>query len=252
MFDKLKMRNLEMGDFFTMTFQVYKNMFISIAIVSVLFSLPTMIVNNCIQNNIDNIPPIIIVGNLLLSLVLAVMINSCIIMASARFIENGEKLKWNELINEATKLLLKTLPAFLLFIIGMTLGIVLLIIPGVIIAVYYGFYLHAIAIRKKGFMAAFKYSSSLAKGNFWKILGFALVTNILVFFALSAASTPISFFLTLQILQTGKVVIPMYVSVLEAFFTVITAFAQVGMTVMFLNLENVKRYKENEERNDCL
>jgi hypothetical protein len=61
------------------------------------------------------------------------------------------------------------------------LRLLLLIIPGVIYAVNNGYYALAFILRDQRGKAAFQYSRSLVKGNWWKVFSFYILVYIIIF-----------------------------------------------------------------------
>lgn len=78
------------------------------------------------------------------------------------------------------KKLLPALGATILFTLMMTVGLLLLIVPGVYLAMRYGLYLTAIVDRDLGVMDSFKYSSSLTTNNRMNLFLLALLGFLIV------------------------------------------------------------------------
>jgi hypothetical protein len=62
---------------------------------------------------------------------------------------------------------------------GIGLGIVALIIPGIILALRWSVVAQAAAIDRQGWLPALRRSGELTRGNYWHILGLLLITGLL-------------------------------------------------------------------------
>ena len=88
----------------------------------------------------------------------------------------GKKASWNDVFSDIDwKLFGLFAVSSILFTIAYVLGLILLIIPGIIIMVRGAFYGFALVDEKIGPVHAIKRSFSITKGNFWRILGLAIV-----------------------------------------------------------------------------
>lgn len=94
---------------------------------------------------------------------------------------SGRAVSLGQLFGEGGKLL-RAIGATILFSIAMIFGLLLLIFPGVYIALRYGHYLTAIIDRNLGVIEAFEYSSSITTNNRGNLFLLALL-NMLLFFA---------------------------------------------------------------------
>lgn len=88
---------------------------------------------------------------------------------------SGREVRVGMLFGEGRKLL-KGVVAMILFGLAVGLGLVLLIVPGIYIAVRYGQFMNAIVDRDLGIMESFHYSSSLTTNNRWNIVLLWLMT----------------------------------------------------------------------------
>lgn len=71
--------------------------------------------------------------------------------------------------------------AGILIWLSVTVGFILLIIPGIIFLVWFSLFEPVIVIEDIGYASALGRSRSLVKGYFWRTLGFFIVTGLLVF-----------------------------------------------------------------------
>ncbi|MBE9251841.1 hypothetical protein IQ226_22595 [Dolichospermum sp. LEGE 00240] len=67
------------------------------------------------------------------------------------------------------------------FTIGLILRLFLLIVPGIIYGINNGYVLYTFALRGQKGKAAFNYSRTIVKGNWWRVFFFSLLTTFSVF-----------------------------------------------------------------------
>lgn len=87
---------------------------------------------------------------------------------------SGKEVQVGMLFGQGSKLL-RALGASILFGIAVLIGIVLLIVPGIYVALRYGHYITAIVDRDLGIMEAFEYSSSISTNNRMNLFLLALL-----------------------------------------------------------------------------
>lgn len=91
---------------------------------------------------------------------------------------DGKKPKYESLWKESNSLL-TYLVASILVGISVMVGIVLLIIPGIILAVSMGMYGYRILDAKAGILDSIKQSMAITKGQRWHLFGFGLMAVVL-------------------------------------------------------------------------
>ena len=88
---------------------------------------------------------------------------------------DGQKPQFNDLFSQYPKLI-NYLVAGILFILGVALGSILLIIPGIWFALRYQYFGMAIVDKNMGPIEALKYSGQITQGNVLKLFGMALAS----------------------------------------------------------------------------
>lgn len=92
---------------------------------------------------------------------------------------SGKSVSVSMLFGEGRKLL-RAIGASILFGLMVALGLLLLIVPGIYLALRYGQFLNAIVDRDMGIMEAFSYSSSLTTNNKLQLLVLWLLTILVI------------------------------------------------------------------------
>lgn len=87
----------------------------------------------------------------------------------------GKKPSWKEALEIDWRSFGLYVVASLLFALSYSVGLVLLIVPGIIAIVRFGFYGFALVGEKIGPIHSLKKSAAITKGYFWKLFGFTLV-----------------------------------------------------------------------------
>jgi hypothetical protein len=67
-----------------------------------------------------------------------------------------------------------------LYLVGVTLGAVLLIVPGIIVALMWVLAPSALVVDRQGIIESFKRSRALTKGHRWALLGFLVTFSLIV------------------------------------------------------------------------
>ena len=81
---------------------------------------------------------------------------------------------------------------FFIYMIAIILGSILLIIPGIIIAIHWSFFTYVYIAEGKSVFGSFSRSSQLVKNNWWKIFGFCIVAILVASIISSTLSLPFS------------------------------------------------------------
>jgi len=128
----------------------------------------------------------------------------------------------------------RLLPGFGTILLGMLLLMgwsLLLVIPGMIFALYYMFQVQAVALRGESFMGAIRYSKNLVKGYWWRLAWILFVCTMLGILVVGVPLTASVFFITNKIVLAG-----IYFVLNVAF----SSYFNVVLVVLFLALECLK------------
>lgn len=162
--------------------------------------------------------------------------------------DEGRPANLSEMLQTGAQRALPLLAVYLLFFLGVWLGGILLLVPGIMLAVMWSVCLPAIVAERPGIFGAFGRSRRLTKGARWHVFGImllALVIYILVTLAVGVASVA-GYGSIGALTGGGQVQVPMptpslVVQLLQSMVTtvVLTWFTMVGAS-LFIELRNWK------------
>lgn len=131
----------------------------------------------------------------LVAIILELLVNLGLNKIALMF-HDGTKPTWKELFLQYP-LLLKYLGASVLYGLMVMVGLVLLVVPGVYIAIKYAFFGFVMVDKKTGVMDSLKASAKLTNGVKWELFGFGIVMCILNI--MGALALMIGLFITIPI-----------------------------------------------------
>jgi 4-amino-4-deoxy-L-arabinose transferase-like glycosyltransferase len=99
----------------------------------------------------------------IISSIFNIFVSLGIIRATLDFLDE-KAISFSTVFSQSSKLI-KGVVAYIIFSIVVSIGFVLLIVPGIYLVSRYGFFLHAIVDKNCGIMESFNYSSELTKNN---------------------------------------------------------------------------------------
>lgn len=118
------------------------------------------------------------VGVVLVSIVISMLIGALVQGALTRATvsaSEGRRATFGESLAASLRVVFPLIGLSILFSIGVTLGFLLLIVPGIILLLMWAVAVPALVVEREGVRAAFSRSNELTKGARWKILGLFLV-----------------------------------------------------------------------------
>ncbi len=114
----------------------------------------------------------VIIG--IISNLFSVVVGMGIIKVTLEFLD-GKQVSFSTAFSQTNKMITGFI-ASILFGIMITVGLLLLIVPGIYLATRFGYFLHAIVDKNCGIMDSFKYSTELTRNNKMNIFVLALLT----------------------------------------------------------------------------
>ena len=130
-----------------------------------------------------------------LNMLVSQVLSSFLALGAARIglnLVSGKEVTVAMLFGEGRKLL-RALGATIMFVPAMMVGMLLLVVPGVYIAMRYGQYMMAIVDRDMGIMEAFAYSSSLTTNNRMNLFLLGLLAVAIIFAGMLACGVGLIF-----------------------------------------------------------
>jgi len=91
----------------------------------------------------------------------------------------GERASFGESLSAAVRVFLPLIGLSILWALGVGLGFMLLIVPGIILLMMWAVAVPALVVERHGIFAAFSRSAELTKGAKWKIFGLCLVLLVI-------------------------------------------------------------------------
>jgi hypothetical protein len=172
-------------------------------------------------------------------MVLASILNAALVRATIEDL-NGQNPTFADTLGTALAVLLPIIGLSILAYIGMVVGFMLLIIPGIYLLVRWSASTPVLVHERLGVLASLKRSSELTKGSRWRIFGLLLILIVVVWILqvvlglLALVITPL----------LGTVLATALVAVLSAVSTVILSIA---VAVSYVELRYVKEGTDVKE-----
>ena len=91
----------------------------------------------------------------------------------------GRRASFGECLATGLQVFLPLIALSILFSIGVGIGFVLLLVPGIILLLMWAVAVPALVVERTGVFGAFRRSAELTKGSRWKILGLFLVLLVI-------------------------------------------------------------------------
>ena len=149
-------------------FEIYRTQVGTLLAGAALIYLAQFVVNLVLPDSLDWIGSIV-------SLVLTAFFTGMVVML-VRDLQDGHRdSSLGELFSSVTPVLVPVIVVSILFGIGVAIGFVLIIIPGLILLTIWSVAVPVTVIERPGIFAAFGRSRQLVKGNGWQVFGTILL-----------------------------------------------------------------------------
>ncbi|PAB59666.1 hypothetical protein [Anaeromicrobium sediminis] len=244
----LRGRVLDIGEIFSYAFNVFKDKFKTISAIMLSIYVPINVFfgmaifsssSEMLTTSMLFMTPIagIVTG------ILGVAGTVGVIYVVESYLVKNEDLPYKEAFSRAfsiigSSILLAIAGNFLIFI-----GMILLIIPGIAIAIYIVFKYQSMALRGTKVLESLSYSKNVVSGSWWKILFVNIICGLLALVVTSP-------FNLIGDSMIGYIIV-------QSVNAIVMSFTIIVNTVMFLNLDFIKNEKTDtflvdEHKNDTL
>ncbi|MDR3562719.1 MAG: hypothetical protein P4N59_14965 [Negativicutes bacterium] len=170
------------------------------------------------------------IGWFILYFVLYVLV-SCALIQLLASIVHGETVKWSAIMSTVrTKSAAAAMTCSIAAVI-LLVAFLLVIIPGIIMGVFYLFALQAVILRDFRGMAALRYSKSLVEGHWWTVFG------MLVLLTIARIAVEYIWGVLIVFIFPDNLLLLVPTAILDAAFE---GFSQVVLLLLFLRLESIK------------
>lgn len=224
MINELKERPLTLDEILLSGYRIFRSNFQIILITVLALRVPVNIIDLYISNYSK-----LVYGVYLLS-ILVYAIQSIIMAGMVEQYLLEEKVKPGQIMGLLRRKWKQGMLTATLFTAIIFFWAILLLIPGIIWAVYYGFCVYAVALRNLSKMDALRYSQYLVEGKWWHVFVFTLL------FGLIAGIT--SFVVTFPMSALKGIFIVNLLS--NTTSETIFVFSQICSIILFLNLSFIK------------
>jgi hypothetical protein len=171
-----------------------RNPLVTVGIAFLLGGLPSLGFNLLMRNSLAGNPKspsaemvlgigVTVIFAWLVSMAIGVIVQAALTRATVAD-SDGRRAGMGECVMAGVRVLLPLFGLFLLWALGVGLGMLLLIIPGVILLLMWSVSVPSLVEERQGVFASFARSRALTKGERWKILG-VLIVLVVSFWLLS-------------------------------------------------------------------
>jgi hypothetical protein len=162
------MNQLSPSAIISRAFEIYRTQVGTLLAAALLVYLAQFVVNLVLPDELDWIGSIV-------SLVLTAFFTGMVVML-VRDLQDGHRdSSLGELFGSVTPVFVPVIVVSILFGIGVAIGLVLLIIPGLILLTIWAVAIPVTVIERPGILRAFGRSRELVKGNGWQVFGTILL-----------------------------------------------------------------------------
>ena len=219
-FSDIRTQQLSLSNVLSLGWSIYQKHFANILIVTLIVNIPLNIALEFIT-----VP---LVNNILIT-IFSVLSTMAVVFIAERA-ANDETLSFGDALSRSVNRWASGIGTSLLAGIILFLLFLLLIVPGIIWAVYYTFAVQVVALRNEGGKSALDYSKALVQGQWGRVFGTGFVLSLIAF----ALAFGIGY--VFGLLSTS----PVLSVVATTLGDIVTAFTTVAITVLFLNLDYQK------------
>jgi len=223
----IRTRRLSFGNILSWAWSIYQTHFVNILIVVLIINIPLNIATKVLTETFPN-------SILSLSESLFDVLEAMAIMFVTESAVNNETMSFDDALRRAANRWASGILTGLLAWVILIFLFLLLIVPGIIWSIYYTFVFQVVALRYESGRSALDYSEVLVHSQWWRVFR----TSVILTLVMSGLSYGIE--LILGQLKTTLVINAIAATLVD----IITVFATVTFTVLFLNLDYQKKLSQ--------
>jgi uncharacterized membrane protein len=167
---------LDTADSFDRIFALYTRQFATLIGAALVIYIPIGILSGLVVSN-RNVALLVVLG--LLSAIGSALYTGAVVEAVEDMRDGRRDFSATDLLRAAVPYLLPLIVAGILYGLAVTVGFILLIVPGLLFLTWFALYAPVIVVEKRGIFDAFTRSRELVRGNGWRVFGVIVVTFIL-------------------------------------------------------------------------
>ncbi|MFN8163581.1 MAG: hypothetical protein U0R26_07080 [Solirubrobacterales bacterium] len=169
---------LDVGDTLSEVFSIYRAQAGVLLPIAFWLFLAVAIVDGLVGQGLTLLPLLIVIGTI------AGTLYQGVVVGLVRDVQDGRRdSSMSELLGSAVPVVLPLIGAGLLSGLGIGIGMVLLIIPGLFLLTIWAVIAPAIVVERTGVLGAFGRSRELVRGNGWPVFGVIVVAFLIALFA---------------------------------------------------------------------
>jgi hypothetical protein len=208
--DKLQIRPRSVGEIIDAMFSVYAANFVPLIQIVAVVTVPILLAQGLVNltflenlegvdlDNIESLGDLFPTRTIVSTFVLGVMSWVATTLATGGVVKAvadahlGRPVDWQDSLSHAWERIGPLLVASLLFAIGVTLGIILFIIPGIVLAIGWSVFAPAVLIERRGGSDSLARAWTLTAGRRWPIFGLFIAIFMLAAIISSVVSTALT------------------------------------------------------------
>jgi uncharacterized membrane protein len=179
------------------------------------------------------------VGVFLVYMVLASLLQAALVRATIEDL-NGQQPTFGDSISRAISVLLPIIGLSILVYLGVMIGFILLIIPGIYLVLRWSVAVPVLVQERRGIMDSMSRSAILTKGNRWRILGLMVIFYI----ALIVLQMVVALVVGIAAMLTGGLIGAALFAMVSALSTILISIA---LAVTYVELRYVKEGADVKE-----
>ena len=233
-------REFRIGPIFTRSWSIYAANFLMFTLVAIVAGLPNQLGGD-FESSVGVARSIIV---FIVSMILY-FVGQAVILYGAFQAMRGRKVMIGDAIGRAFSRFFSLLGISVLVGFGVAIGFMLLIVPGIILALRWAVAVPACVVENKGPLESMRRSAELTKGHRWKIFGIWVLIAIVAIVVLIIAGTLAGLGVVAAPQGLGRVVIAAVISLILT--AIVTAYSYVLNTMIYHDLRTVKEGVGTEE-----